>query len=198
MNIMEKFPLIFIGASTGGPGRIHTILSSLDPDFRGTIIIAQHMAQGFIPSFIKQLRGLTALNIGEVGSGVLVERSTIYVCEVTSHLVTKEGDLWLEPVSESEHFYNPEINALFHSGARIDPSIERIGIILTGIGDDGALGALALSNSGAQCYFESEESATVFGMPRCAKELVASGCVGSMDDIIKVIQHVGGGNVRMV
>jgi two-component system chemotaxis response regulator CheB len=195
---MESFPLILVGASTGGPGRIHTILSSLSHDFRGTIIIAQHMAEAFIPSFVKQLRGLTSLNIGEVGSGVLVEHSTIYVCEVTSRLVTKEGRLWLEPVSELEHFYNPEINTLFHSGALIDRSIARIGIILTGIGDDGALGALALSNSGAQCYFESEESATVFGMPRCAKELVASGCVGSMDDIVKVIQDFGGGDVRMV
>lgn len=195
---MEKFPLIFIGASTGGPGRIHTILSALSHDFGGTIIIAQHMAKEFIPSFIKQLRGLTSMNIEEISSGVAVVPSTIYVCEVTSHLVTKEGQLWLEPVLEVEHFYNPEINTLFHSGAHIDQSIKRIGIILTGIGDDGALGALELSNSGAQCYFESEESATVFGMPRCAKELVTSGCVGSMEDIVKIIQHFGGSNVRMV
>lgn len=195
---MEKFPLIFVGASTGGPGRIHTILSSLHSDYRGTIVIAQHMAQEFIPSFVKQLRGLTTLNIKEIGSGVLVEQSTIYVCEVTSHIVSRGGNLWIEPLQESEHFYNPEINTLFHSGALIDRSIERIGIILTGIGDDGALGALALSNSGAQCYFESEESATVFGMPRCAKELVVSGYVGSMDDIVKVIQHFGAGDVRVV
>lgn len=195
---MKKFPLILIGASTGGPGRIHTILSSLQHDFRGTIIIAQHMAKAFIPSFIKQMRGLTSLKVEEISSGVAVEPSTIYVCEVTSHLVIKEGRLWLEPVLELEHFYNPEINTLFHSGAHIDRSIERIGIILTGIGDDGALGALALSQSGAQCYFESEESATVYGMPRCAKELVSSGCVGSMDDIVKVIQHFGGSDVRMV
>jgi two-component system chemotaxis response regulator CheB len=195
---MKNFPLIFIGASTGGPGRIHTILSSLRDDFRGTIIIAQHMAKAFIPSFIKQLDRLTSLNIREIGSGVLVEHSTIYVCEVTSRIVSRGADLWLEPVQELEHFYNPEINTLFHSGALLDSSIERIGIILTGIGDDGALGALALSNSGAKCYFESEESATVFGMPRCAKELVQTGCVGSMDDIVKVILHFGGCDVRMV
>ena len=195
---MKNFPLILIGASTGGPGRIHTILSSLSHDFRGTIIIAQHMGEAFIPSFIKQLRGLTPLKIAEISSGVAVEPSTIYVCKVTSQLTIKEGCLWLEPVLNREHFYNPEINTLFHSGANLDRSIERIGIILTGIGDDGALGSLALSQSGAQCYFESEESATVFGMPRCAKELVTSGCVGSMDDIVKVIQHFGGRDVRMV
>lgn len=195
---MEKFPLIFLGASTGGPGRINTILSSLHHDFRGTIIIAQHMAEGFIPSFIKQLRGLTSLNILEIGSGVLVERSTIYVCEVTTHIVSRGGELWLEPLQESGHFYNPEINTLFQSGALIDHCVERIGIILTGIGDDGALGALALSNSGAQCYFESEESATVFGMPRCAKELVVSGHVASIDEIVNVIQYFGGNDVRMV
>lgn len=189
---MENFPLIFIGASTGGPSRIHTIVSSLSHDFRGAIIIAQHMGAEFISSFIKQLRKITSLNIEEIKGGVSVAPSTIYVCEVTSRLVSKEGRLWLEPVLGLEHFYSPEVNTLFHSASLIDRSIERIGIILTGIGDDGALGALALSQSGAQCYFESEESATVFGMPRCAKELVPSGQVGSMDDIVKVIQHFGG------
>ncbi|MDD5211183.1 MAG: chemotaxis protein CheB [Sulfuricurvum sp.] len=195
---MEKFPLIFIGASTGGPSRIHTIISSLSHDFRGAIIIAQHMGKAYISSFIKQLRRLTLLNIEEIGNGVAIVPGTIYVCEVTSHLVTKEGRLWLEPVLGLEHFYNPEINTLFHSASLIDRFIERIGIILTGIGDDGALGVLALSQSGAQCYFESEESATVFGMPRCAKELVPSGYVGSIDDIVKEIQHFGGRDVRMV
>lgn len=189
---MENFPLIFIGASTGGPSRIHTIVSSLSHDFRGAIIIAQHMGAEFISSFIKQLRKITSLNIEEIKGGVSVAPSTIYVCEVTSRLVTKAGRLWLEPVLGLEHFYSPEINTLFHSASLIDRFIERIGIILTGIGDDGALGSLALSQSGAQCYFESEESATVFGMPRCAKELVPSGQVGSMDDIVKVIQRFGG------
>jgi two-component system chemotaxis response regulator CheB len=195
---MENFPLILIGASTGGPGRIHTILSSLSDDFRGTIIIAQHMGEAYISSFIKQLRSLTSLNIEEIRGGVAVVASTIYVCEVTSRLVTKSGQLWLEPVLGVEHFYSPEINTLFCSASLLDRFIKRIGIILTGIGEDGALGALALSQSGAQCYFESEESATVFGMPRCAKELVPSGHVGSMDDIVKVIQRFGGSNVRMV
>lgn len=195
---MEKFPLILIGASTGGPGRINTILSSLSHNFRGTIIIAQHMAKEFIPSFIKQLRGISSVNVEEIGRGAAVMPSTVYVCEVTSRLVTKKGRLWLEPLRDPEHFYNPEINTLFHSGAHIDHSFKRIGIILTGIGDDGALGALELSNSGAQCYFESEESATVFGMPRCAKELVASGCVGSIEDILKIVQHFGCNDVRMV
>ncbi|MDQ1297983.1 MAG: two-component system, chemotaxis family, protein-glutamate methylesterase/glutaminase [Campylobacterota bacterium] len=188
---MENFPLIFIGASTGGPSRIHTIVSSLSHDFRGAIIIAQHMGAEFISSFIKQLQKITSLNIEEIKRGVAVALGTIYVCEVTSRLVIKEGRLWLEPALGVEHFYSPEVNTLFHSASLIDRSIERIGIILTGIGDDGALGALALSQSGAQCYFESEESATVFGMPRCAKELVPSGEVISMDDIVKVIQHVG-------
>ena len=195
---MDKFPLILIGASTGGPGRIHTILSSLESDFLGAIVIAQHMASEFIPSFIKQLQGISLLKVHEIGNGIQVQPSTIYICEVTTRLLYKENQLWLQPVVDQDHFYNPQINTLFTSGAAIDSSIQRIGIILTGIGDDGALGALALFNSGASCYFESEESATVFGMPRCAKELVSSGCVGTMDDIVKVIQHFGGKNVRMV
>lgn len=195
---MENFPLILIGASTGGPGRIHAIVSSLGADFKGTVVIAQHMGAPFIPSFIKQLAALTPLRVSDMNTRTEIHRASVYVCSVTSHFISEDGKLWVEPAMQQEYFYNPQINVLFESAAHIDPSIKRIGIILTGIGDDGAKGALALSTAGAQCYFENEQSATVYGMPRCAKELVPAGHMGSIEEIIEVIQDFGGKNVRMV
>lgn len=190
--------LLLIGASTGGPGRIHAILSSLDPAFEGSIVIAQHMASPFIPSFIKQLQSNTLLSIHEVGDGIRMENGHIYVCSVTSRLIGKHGGIWIEPTGEDDYPYNPEINTLFHSASYLDSAIRRLGVILTGIGEDGAKGALSLYLSGGECYFENEESATVYGMPRRAKELVEQAKTGSMDDIINAIKNFGVSHVRMV
>lgn len=195
---MKPSSLILIGASTGGPGRIHSILASLDSQFRGSIIIAQHMASPFIPSFIKQLQSNSSLCIHEIGKGIRIENGNVYVCTVTSRLIDKYGDIWLEPSDAVDYPYNPQIDTLFHSASQLDFKIKRLGVILTGIGDDGAKGALELYQSKGECYFENEESATVYGMPRRAKELVEQAKTGSMQDIIDAIKEFGGSNVRVV
>ncbi len=195
---MEPSSLILIGASTGGPGRIHTILSSLSPQFQSPIVIAQHMALPFILSFIKQLQSICTLPVKEIGEGVLIQNGHIYICAVTSHFVTKNGEIWLEPSQERTYSYNPEINILFHSASSLNPCIRRLAIILTGIGEDGAQGSLSLHKAGCECYFENEESATVFGMPCRSKELVKEAKTGNMSDIITAIHQFGEKNVRMV
>lgn len=196
MNISS---LILIGASTGGPGRIYSILSALDTNFQGTIIVAQHMSSSFIPSFINQLRSITTLPISAVEHPIKMEKGEIYICSLTSQLFSKNQEIWLEPMEkEGDYPYNPQIDLLFSSASRLSSTLKRLGIILTGIGDDGAVGSLDLYNSGGDCLFESEESAIVYGMPRRAKELVHHGAVGSIDEIIERIKEYGGLNVRMV
>ncbi|HLD22857.1 MAG TPA: CheB methylesterase domain-containing protein [Sulfuricurvum sp.] len=195
MNITA---LILIGASTGGPGRIYSILSSLDSQFEGTIIIAQHMSAPFIPSFVHQMQSITPLPIWAVTHPLKLERGEIYICSITSRLIQKEGQIWLEPMEEGDYPYNPQIDLLFSSASQLSPKLKRLGVILTGIGDDGALGSLSLYESGGDCLFESEESSIVYGMPRRAKELVCNGNVGSIDEIIERIKEYGGVDVRMV
>ncbi|HEX5329945.1 CheB methylesterase domain-containing protein [Sulfuricurvum sp.] len=195
MNISS---LILIGASTGGPGRIYSILSALDQHFEGTIVIAQHMCASFIPSFVTQLQTIVPLPISSVEHPIKIERGTIYVCSVTSHLFQKNGEIWLEPMGEGEYHYNPQIDRLFSSASLLPRSLKRLGVILTGIGDDGAEGSLELYESGGDCLFESEESAIVYGMPRRAKELVCNGNVGSIEEIIERIKGYGDAHVRMV
>lgn len=190
--------MILIGASTGGPGRIHSILGALDCRFEGAIIIAQHMAAPFIPSFIHQLQSNSPLTIHEINNGVKVENGNAYVCAVTSRLVTRYQEIWIEPAPEGNYPYNPEIDTLFHSASSLGTEIRRLGVILTGIGEDGAKGALSLYRSGGKCYFENEESATVYGMPRKAKELVQEAPTGSMETIIEAIKHFGDSRVRVV
>lgn len=188
MNISS---LILIGASTGGPGRIYSILTALEEGFEGAIVIAQHMNASFIPSFIHQLHTIVSLPIASVTQPLKLEKGKIYICSVTSHLFLKEGEIWLEPSEEGDYPYNPQIDALFTSASQLPATLKRLGVILTGIGDDGALGSLALYESGGRCLFESEESAIVFGMPRRAKELVCNGDVGSIEEIVKCIKEFG-------
>lgn len=191
--------LILIGASTGGPGRIHTLLSSLDPAFDGAIVIAQHMAAPFITSFTAQLQAICPLNIVEINSAERLDNKTIYICHTTSHFFARYGEIWLEPSGGDDYPFNPEINTLFLSASTLESSIQKMGIILTGIGEDGAKGSQALYEAGGICYFENESSSAVYGMPRKAKELVPQGRMGSIESISAAINAFGGGHhVRMV
>jgi len=183
--------LILIGASTGGPGRLHTILEELPHDLDAVVIIAQHMAPHFIPSFVKQLSLSTSYEVKEVVDGMEISPSCIYICSGECQLIEKRGEIRFLHRNPSDLLYSPDVNALFLSASELSVIIEKMGIILTGIGDDGALGSKAVFDAGGVCMFESEESATVYGMPRCAIELVPQGKVGSMEQIIEAIRRFG-------
>lgn len=188
---MSISSLILIGASTGGPGRIYSILSALDKCFEGTIIIAQHMSASFIPSFIHQLQSVVPLPIESVEENIRLQKGKIYICSVTTQIFMQNQEVWLEPLGEEGYSYNPQIDVLFTSAAKLPSSLSRLGVILTGIGEDGALGSLALYESGGDCLFESEASAVVYGMPRRAKELVCNGNVASIEEIVDRVKEYG-------
>lgn len=183
--------MVLIGASTGGPGRIHEIIQALPSGYSATVVIAQHMAEPFIPSFVKQLSLSSTLPVHEARNAIQLESGHIYVCGVTCHFKMSHSSITLEPLIRDEYPYNPDIDPLFSSASLLKPSIRKMGVILTGIGEDGAKGSLDLYNAGAECYFENEESATVFGMPRRAKELVPDALTGTMSEIITAIKHFG-------
>jgi two-component system, chemotaxis family, protein-glutamate methylesterase/glutaminase len=195
MNISS---LILIGASTGGPGRIYSILSALEKEYEGTIVIAQHMSASFIPSFIHQLQSIVPLPILSVEHPIELQKGSIYICSITSRLRYKHHAVWIEPATNEEFPYNPQIDMLFSTAAELPTTLKRLGVVLTGIGDDGANGSLKLKKSGGDCIFESEKSAVVYGMPRRAKELVEDGYVADIGEIVQKIKEFGGLSVRMV
>jgi len=184
--------LILIGASTGGPGRLHTILEQLPHDLNAAVVIAQHMAPHFIPSFVKQLSFSTSFEVKEVVDGMKISPSCVYICSGECQLIEQRGRIVFVHREPSDVLYSPDVNTLFSSAAELSKTIEKMGIILTGIGDDGARGSKAVFDAGGACMFESEASATVYGMPRCAIELVPQGKVGSMEQIVEAIRRFGG------
>jgi two-component system chemotaxis response regulator CheB len=183
--------ILLIGASTGGPGRLHAILEQLPSDFSSAVVIAQHMGLPFIHSFVKQLSSISSLELREVGNEMELKPSCVYVCSGECRLIEQHGEVRFIHNEISSLEYTPDINTLFLSAAELSRSIQKMGVILSGIGDDGAIGARALFDSGAACMFESEESATVYGMPRCAKELVPEAQTGTMMQIIAAIRNFG-------
>lgn len=183
--------LIIIGSSTGGPGHIDKILKGLKSNFAGSIVIAQHMSPHFIESFARQIGTISPLEVHVVTDGMMLQPSAVYVCSGECQIITEDHRLVFKQQQPQDTIYTPDIDTLFCSAAHLSRGVERFGIILTGIGEDGAKGSLELFNSGGKCMFESEESAIVYGMPRRAIELVPQADVGNISQIVNAINRFG-------
>lgn len=192
MKHSEPKALILIGASTGGPGQIQKIVQTLPEDFAATIVIAQHIGDEYIPSFVNQLQRRSALKVLAVEDKLAVLSAHIYVCSHMTQLVVNTNQLEFSQAKEEKARYNPDIDHLFVSAAQLTITYRVAGIILTGVGDDGARGCKALSDSGGVCIAESEASAVVYGMPLQAKLQSKNISVSSLDEIIQNIRTIGG------
>ena len=196
MNFMDAdngklITIILIGSSTGGPGHIDKIVKGLSHGFKGALIIAQHMSPHFIESFTRQIGAISPMSVFGAHDGMRVEPSSIYVCSGECRLLQKGETIVFAQNDTRDTIYTPDIDTLFFSASTLSPVVKRMGVILTGIGDDGAKGSLALFNAGGRCMFESEESAIVFGMPRRAKEVVPQAEVGNIAQIVDAINRFG-------
>jgi len=188
---MEISKLILIGSSTGGPGHIDKILKGLKHSFEGSIIIAQHMSPHFIESFARQVGTISPLEVKVVTDGMMLQPSAVYVCSGECQIINEDHHLVFKQQHSADTIYTPDIDTLFYSAAHLSRGLQRFGIILTGIGEDGAKGSFELFNSGGKCMFESEESAIVYGMPRRAIELVPQADVGNISQIVDAINRFG-------
>ncbi len=167
---MEIKNLILIGSSTGGPGHIQKIIKSVKKDFDATILITQHMQSSFLTSFARQLNNNCQVDVMLLKDNQSLQNRKIYILDENYEIQKKYKNL----LSVKYHHplnYTPNIDLLFNSISKISIDIRIFCIILTGIGDDGAKGALNLAKKGATCINESEKTAIVYGMPKAASEL---------------------------
>lgn len=164
--------VILIGASTGGPGQLEKIIDALPKLKHTTIIIAQHMALDFIPSFVKRLDNHSNNNIQIVTDALRLEAGNIYICQGVSTIHSTSFGLEFHVISSKEHRYNPEINTLFSSFVPFVKSYKTLCAILTGIGEDGISGCKELSLAGARTITQTQESAIVDGMPLRARQSI--------------------------
>jgi two-component system chemotaxis response regulator CheB len=165
--------LIAIGASTGGTQAIETVLTRLPADMP-PIVIAQHMPAGFTRAFAARLDTVCRMRVIEAAGNEPLERGVAYIAPGDYHLtVERQGLRLLTRLDQkpSIHYQRPAVDALFASLAAVR-GLPIVGMLLTGMGADGADGMVALRAAGAETIAEAEESCVVFGMP---KEAIARG-----------------------
>jgi len=167
--------LLAIGASTGGPSALNRLLKDLPADLPLPILIVQHMPDEFIPGLARWLDSTTPLRVELARNGMELEAGVVLVAPGSAHMVIKRRGIGLiaRLVKERGNFrHQPSVDVLFESVAKTCGTAA-IGILLTGMGDDGAQGLLGMRNQGAYTLAQDESSCTVYGMPRAAVELDA-------------------------
>jgi two-component system chemotaxis response regulator CheB len=158
---------VVIGASTGGPAALKIILSRLPADFPAGIAISQHMPKGFTASFAERLNGISKVHVKEARDGDELGSGKVLVCPGGSHLVFKKrGEKIVASIKEpkSTDKYTPSADVMMVSASEIFGR-RTMGIVLTGMGNDGKAGMLEIKRRGGYTIAESEDSAVVFGMP---------------------------------
>ena len=173
--------LIAIGASTGGTEAIKDVIIRLPAEVPG-IVMVQHMPETFTPSFAKRLDSLGAIRVIEARGGERIQPGHAYLAPGHSHMtVKKSGAGWVTELAQSEpvNRHRPAVDVLFNSVAR-EVGKNAIGVILTGMGKDGAQGLLTMRQAGAWNIGQDQESCVVYGMPREAA------LVGAVDEVVSL------------
>lgn len=175
---------VVIGSSTGGTQALELVLTSLPAEGPG-IAITQHMPEKFTAMYAKRLDGICAMNVREAKDGDRLERGVVLIAPGGLHMQLRKtsGQYFVHVVDGPPvNRHKPSVDVLFKSAAECGGR-DVLGIILTGMGDDGARGMKVLHDGGARCIAQNEETCVVFGMPKEAIKLQA------VDDILP-LEHI--------
>ncbi len=174
INSSASNAIVAIGTSTGGTLALEKVLTSLPSNSPG-IVVVQHMPENFTNAFAQRLNQLSQLEINEAKSGDKIEVGRALIAPGGKHMLVKQGTSGYyvdiidgPPVSR----HKPSVNVLFRSVAKISGK-NALGIIMTGMGDDGAQGLKEMLTSGCQTIGQSESTCVVYGMPKEAKKIGA-------------------------
>jgi len=162
--------VVAIGISTGGPNALQYVLSQIPAEFSASILIVQHMPEGFTEMFAKRLDECCALDVQEARSGDLLLAGRVLICPGNRHMMVRRmprGDMVVLSDGPPVNGHRPSADVLFHSIAQEFP-LTSVGVLMTGMGDDGAEGLGAIKAAGGVTVAQSEETCVVSGMPRAA------------------------------
>lgn len=192
-NTTEK--LVLIGASTGGTEAIRRVLKPL-PANSPAIMITQHMPAGFTRSFVQRLNSLCLLPVYEAEHGQRILPGHVYLAPggVAHMKVARSGADYVVELDHSDpvNRHRPSVDVLFYSAAEV-VGRNAVGVILTGMGKDGARGMLAMRQAGATTMAQDEASSVVFGMPREALHIGAAELEVPLDEISEtILKHMDG------
>lgn len=195
--VMRDSSLVFIGTSTGGPKALHEVLSNIPSGLNTSILIVQHMPPGFTNSLAQRLDAISAFNVKEAEDGEEVKKGWAYIAPGNYHMeIADFNGKFLIRLNQSPNVngHRPSVDVLFNSAAKLP--VKKVGVIMTGMGGDGALGLKAMKKTGAYTIAENQDTSVVYGMPRVAYSL---GIVDYhvplyriADSIVQVLNRNGG------
>jgi two-component system chemotaxis response regulator CheB len=189
---MPNWPtrIVAIGISTGGPNALQYLFSQLPPEFPGCILVVQHMPEGFTEMFARRLDECSAIEVKEPQSGDLLLAGRALICPGNRHIKVRRmehGNVAILVDQPRVNGHRPSANVLFHSVAQEFGS-SAIGVLMTGMGDDGAEGMGAIQAAGGMTIAQSPDTCIVDSMPRSAIERGFAGRVVSLSSLSSYLQ----------
>ena len=187
-SVSTTHKLIAIGASTGGTRALEEVLSKMPPDAPG-IVVVQHMPQGFTASFAKRLDDMCAIQVREAKEGDRVVPGHCLIAPGGEHMLLRRSGAQMTVSVKSGppvNHHKPSVDVLFRSVAQ-QVGRNAVGVILTGMGGDGARGMLEMREAGAHTIAQDEASCVVFGMPKVAIDMGAALDILPLDDIAEAM-----------
>lgn len=182
--------IVAIGSSTGGPSALMSVLKPMPRTFPLPIVIAQHIADGFIPGLVNWLDGSCAVSVKAAEDGMTMQPGVAYFAPTGRNLKV-DGSRLAFAAPEKGQLYIPSADTLLASVARTHHG-RGIGVLLTGMGADGASGLKAMHDAGSPTIAQDEATSTVFGMPRAAVEIGAASTVLPVQDIgAEILRLIG-------
>jgi len=169
----STLPIVAIGASTGGPQALAQVLAALPPNFPAAVLIAQHVDEHFAKGLADWLQHHTSLTVRIAQHGDSLAPGTIYVAGTKDHMVYNVGGFLSYTPDPIDTPYRPSVDALFSSLAEPHRAT-CVGVLLTGMGRDGAAGLLAMRSTGALTIAQDAATCVVYGMPKAAVDLKAA------------------------
>ncbi|HKW77299.1 MAG TPA: chemotaxis response regulator protein-glutamate methylesterase, partial [Terriglobales bacterium] len=177
-----RFPMVVVASSTGGPATLMKFAPLFPADFPGAVVLVQHMPGSFTTQFSSQLAEVSRMKVKEAEAGEIIVPGQIYVCPGTHHMkISATGRIVLDDGPRISG-YRPCADLLFESAAAYSGA-NTIGVVLTGMGNDGSKGVKAIKAAGGFNIAQDESTAVIFGMPQEAIKTGAIDVVHPADDI---------------
>lgn len=184
----QRFPVVVLAASTGGPATVMRIAPGFTRDFPAAVILVQHMPAAFTTQYAAQLEEFTEIRVKEAEANESIQPGTLYICPGGQHLrVTPTGRMQLDGATGRINGYLPNMDVTMESVAAYAGPLSIAGV-LTGMGNDGINGAKAIKAAGGLVLAQDEATSVIFGMPA---EVIKAGVVDqvlSIDDIYAAIE----------
>src|ERR1700686_1843930 len=187
-GLAQRFPVVVLAASTGGPATVMRLAPGFTRDFPAAVILVQHMPAAFTTQYATQLAEFTGVRVKEAENNETLSPGTFYICPGGQHLrVMPTGRIQLDGSSGRINGYLPNIDITMESVAAFAGPLS-IGVVLTGMGNDGAAGASAIKSAGGIVLAQDEATSVIFGMPAEAIKAGAVSQVLGIDDIYAALE----------